>query len=81
MENDSFPVNISVAKQGYLRESVAIIKSKKDTRYGLDSIVTHDGVKLPCLALPDLSSLKQKFGLDAYDQEELRFYAGYNSPG
>nr|POE91032.1 thymidine kinase a [Quercus suber] len=61
--------------------SVAIIKSKKDTRYGLDSIVTHDGVKLPCLALPDLSSLKQKFGLDAYDQEELRFYAGYNSPG
>ena len=48
--------------------SVAIIKSNKDTRYGLDSIVTHDGAKLPCLALPDLSSFRQKFGLDAYDQ-------------
>jgi thymidine kinase len=51
-----------------LCRSVAIIKSNKDTRYGLDSIVTHDGVKLPCLALPDLSSFRQKFGLDAYDQ-------------
>ena len=51
-----------------LCRSLAIIKSNKDTRYGLDSIVTHDGAKLPCLALPDLSSFKQKFGLDAYDQ-------------
>ncbi|GMY36696.1 thymidine kinase a-like isoform X2 [Fagus crenata] len=51
--------------------SVAIIKSNKDTRYGLDSIVTHDGVKLPCLALPDLSSFRQKFGLDAYDQLDV----------
>ena len=51
-----------------LCRSVAIIKSNKDTRYGLDSIVTHDGAKLPCLALPDLSSFRQKFGLDAYDQ-------------
>ncbi|KAK4439449.1 Thymidine kinase [Sesamum alatum] len=31
--------------------SVAIIKSNKDSRYGLDSIVTHDGEKLPCLPL------------------------------
>ncbi|KAK9993276.1 hypothetical protein SO802_022979 [Lithocarpus litseifolius] len=42
-----------------------------DTRYGLDSIVTHDGVKLPCLALPDLSPFRQKFGLDAYDQLDV----------
>ncbi|XP_023883274.1 thymidine kinase a [Quercus suber] len=51
--------------------SVAIIKSNKDTRYGLDSIVTHDGAKLPCLALPDLSSFRQKFGLDAYDKLDV----------
>ncbi|KAM4077550.1 hypothetical protein ACJW30_12G146200 [Castanea mollissima] len=51
--------------------SVAIIKSNKDTRYGLDSIVTHDGAKLPCLALPDLSSFREKFGLDAYDQLDV----------
>lgn len=51
--------------------SVAIIKSNKDTRYGLDSIVTHDGVKLPCWPLANLSSFRQKFGPDAYDQVSL----------
>ncbi|XP_044462444.1 thymidine kinase a-like [Mangifera indica] len=51
--------------------SVAVIKSNKDTRYGLDSIVTHDGVKLPCSALANLSSFKQKFGSDAYDKLDV----------
>ncbi|PRQ28244.1 putative thymidine kinase [Rosa chinensis] len=51
--------------------NVAVIKSNKDTRYGLDSIVTHDGVRLPCWALPNLSSFKQKFGLDAYEQLDV----------
>ncbi|RDX83253.1 Thymidine kinase, partial [Mucuna pruriens] len=51
--------------------NVAIIKSSKDTRYGLDSIVTHDGAKLPCWALANLSSFKQKFGVDAYEQLDV----------
>ncbi|KAJ7946395.1 Thymidine kinase [Quillaja saponaria] len=51
--------------------NVAIIKSSKDTRYGLDSIVTHDGVKLPCQALTDLSSFKQNYGLDAYEELDV----------
>ncbi|KAJ4828511.1 hypothetical protein Tsubulata_049614 [Turnera subulata] len=51
--------------------NVAIIKSNKDTRYGLDSIVTHDGVKLPCWALSRLSSFKQTFGSDAYKQLDV----------
>ncbi|XP_059624806.1 thymidine kinase a-like [Cornus florida] len=51
--------------------SVAIIKSNKDTRYGLDSIVTHDGVKFPCWPLSDLSSFRQKFGPDAYDKLDV----------
>lgn len=51
--------------------SVAIIKSNKDTRYGLDSIVTHDGMKLPCWALPNLTSFKQKFGQGAYDELDV----------
>lgn len=51
--------------------NVAIIKSNKDNRYGLDSVVTHDGVKLPCCALPNLSSFKQSFGQDAYDQLDV----------
>lgn len=51
--------------------NVAIIKSIKDTRYGLDSIVTHDGVKLPCWPLKDLSSFKQKFTPEAYDKLDV----------
>lgn len=43
-----------------------MIKSDKDDRYCSESIVTHDGEKFPCWALPDLSSFKERFGLDAY---------------
>ncbi|GMH26861.1 hypothetical protein Nepgr_028704 [Nepenthes gracilis] len=62
--------------------NVAVIKSNKDTRYGLDSIVTHDGAKYPCLALEDLSSFRQKFGSGAYDEldvigiDEAQFFEG-----
>ena len=58
------------AERGYLMccRNVAMIKSSKDTRYAKDSVVSHDGVKYPCWALPDLSSFKEKFGSDAYDK-------------
>lgn len=51
--------------------SVAVIKSIKDTRYALDSIVTHDGEKLPCWPMVDLSSFRQKLGPEAYDKLEV----------
>ncbi|XP_057525951.1 thymidine kinase a [Amaranthus tricolor] len=51
--------------------NVAMIKSSKDTRYAKDSVVSHDGVKYPCWALPDLSSFKEKFGSDAYDKVQV----------
>ncbi|XP_043699941.1 thymidine kinase-like [Telopea speciosissima] len=51
--------------------NVAVIKSNKDTRYGLDSAVTHDGVKLPCFTLADLSSLAEKIRIQAYENFEL----------
>ncbi|XP_043725133.1 thymidine kinase a-like [Telopea speciosissima] len=51
--------------------SVAIIKSNKDTRYGLEYNVTHDGAKFPCWALSELSSFRQKFGVDAYDKLDV----------
>ncbi|XP_057765050.1 thymidine kinase a-like [Salvia miltiorrhiza] len=51
--------------------SVAIIKSNKDNRYGLDSIVTHDGEKLPCLPVADLSSVREKLGAELYDKLEV----------
>lgn len=62
--------------------SVAIIKSNKDTRYGLDSIVTHDGEKLPCLPLSDLSLFQEKLGAEVYDKlevigiDEAQFFEG-----
>lgn len=51
--------------------SVAIIKSSKDTRYGLNSIVTHDGAKFPCWPLEELSSFESKFGQDAYNKLDV----------
>ncbi|KAI3965059.1 hypothetical protein MKX01_013990 [Papaver californicum] len=51
--------------------NVAVVKSSKDTRYGLDSIVTHDGKKLPCWAMPDLSSFRAKLGDDAYEKLDV----------
>ncbi|KAK1269335.1 Thymidine kinase [Acorus gramineus] len=50
---------------------VAMIKSNKDTRYGLDSVVTHDGVKMPCWALTDLSIFKVKMGPEAYNKIDV----------
>lgn len=51
--------------------TVAMIKSSKDTRYAIDSVVSHDGVKFPCWALPDLSSFKKNFGVDDYDKLDV----------
>lgn len=48
--------------------NVVMIKSSKDNRYAVDSVVTHDGAKFPCWVLPDLSSFKQKFGEEAYNK-------------
>ncbi|OMO53883.1 Thymidine kinase, partial [Corchorus capsularis] len=48
--------------------NIAMIKSSKDTRYAVDSVVTHDGMKFPCWALPDLMSFRQELGEDAYEK-------------
>lgn len=45
-----------------------MIKSSKDTRYAIDSVVSHDGAKFPCWALPKLTSFRQKLGDDAYEK-------------
>ncbi|KAE9586505.1 hypothetical protein Lal_00044697 [Lupinus albus] len=51
--------------------NVAMLKSSKDTRYAIDSVVSHDGIKFPCWALPDLMLFKQKFGLEAYQKLDV----------
>nr|XP_027065024.1 pentatricopeptide repeat-containing protein At4g16470-like isoform X2 [Coffea arabica] len=58
-------------ESGMRKESVAVIKSDKDTRYALDLIVTHDGEKLPCWPLANLSSFRQKLGSEAYDKLDV----------
>uniref|UniRef100_A0ACD5Z1F5 Uncharacterized protein n=1 Tax=Avena sativa TaxID=4498 RepID=A0ACD5Z1F5_AVESA len=51
--------------------TVALVKSDKDNRYGLDSVVTHDGTKMPCWALPELSSFQDKLGTEAYNKVDV----------
>ncbi|KAL6975623.1 Thymidine kinase a [Sarracenia purpurea var. burkii] len=60
-----------IKSEGNDGRNVAMIKSSKDTRYAVDSVVTHDGTKFPCWALPNLLSFKQKFGAEAYDKLEV----------
>lgn len=39
--------------------SVLVVKSALDERYGVDSVVTHDGKTRDCLALPSLQQLQE----------------------
>lgn len=50
---------------------VVLVKSDKDTRYGLNSVVSHDGAKMPCWAVADLASFKDKLGEEAYKQVDV----------
>ncbi|KAL2585665.1 hypothetical protein AAZV13_13G010000 [Glycine max] len=52
-------------------KNVVLLKSSKDTRYAIDSVVTHDGIKFPCRALPDLLSFREKHGDDAYQKLDV----------
>lgn len=48
-----------------------MVKSSKDTRYAVDSVVTHDGKKFPCWALPDLMSFRRRLGDEDYAKLEV----------
>lgn len=51
--------------------SVAMIKSSKDTRYAVNSIVTHDGSRMQCLALNKLSTFQTNVGAEAYNMFDV----------
>ncbi|KAE8676323.1 Thymidine kinase [Hibiscus syriacus] len=51
--------------------NVAMIKSSKDTRYANNSVVSHDGVKFQCWALPDLKSFRHEIGEEAYEKLDV----------
>ncbi|WOH05803.1 hypothetical protein DCAR_0625224 [Daucus carota subsp. sativus] len=60
-----------VKSEGANGRKVALIKSSKDNRYAVDSVVTHDGIKYPCLALPNLQAFTQRLGSDAYNKLDV----------
>ena len=57
--------------------NVVMLKSSKDTRYATDSVVTHDGIKFPCWALPNLLSFREKYGHDAYQKVFLLLFVSF----
>ncbi|KAL3684246.1 hypothetical protein R1sor_002268 [Riccia sorocarpa] len=50
---------------------VALVKSDKDSRYGLNAVVTHDGVQMPCYAVPDLASFRTHVGDKTYREFDV----------
>ncbi|CAI7877050.1 unnamed protein product [Closterium sp. NIES-54] len=50
--------------------SVLVVKSKADTRYARDAVVSHDGAAMPCLAVRSLLEILAEDGAhrDAYEQ-------------
>ncbi|XP_020594050.1 thymidine kinase-like [Phalaenopsis equestris] len=60
---------IQIAIDGGRR--VAMIKSDKDNRYGVDSVVSHDGAKMPCFAVPELSVFRSNIGDEDYNMLDV----------
>ncbi|KAG9151649.1 hypothetical protein Leryth_001956 [Lithospermum erythrorhizon] len=60
-----------VRSESDMGRNVVVIKSSKDARYAVNSVVTHDGTKFPCWALPKLSSFKERFGVDQYAKVDV----------
>ncbi|CAF1961389.1 BnaCnng69890D [Brassica napus] len=53
-----------------------MVKSSMDTRYAKDSVVNHDGIGFPCLALTDLMSFLERFGHDTYNKVKYFVFVG-----
>ncbi|KAH7293852.1 hypothetical protein KP509_28G045300 [Ceratopteris richardii] len=50
---------------------VVLVKSNKDTRYGISSVVSHDGKHMPCWAVPSLESFRSQIGEEQYANIDL----------
>lgn len=47
---------------------VSLVKSDKDNRYALSAVVSHDGVHMPCVAVPTLAAFRKHVGEEEYRQ-------------
>jgi thymidine kinase len=54
--------------KGFVRRRVGLVKSDKDTRYGVAAVVSHDGVQMPCVAAPSLATFREHIGEEEYKQ-------------
>ncbi|CAN1288768.1 Thymidine kinase [Linum perenne] len=67
-----------IKSEGNSGRNVAMVKSSKDDRYAIDSVVSHDGAKFPCWALPDLTSFHSKLGDEAYQKVTTLFFLQFS---
>lgn len=51
--------------------NAALVKSEKDTRYGLSAVVSHDGMHTPCWAVPSLEAFRDQIGEDEYTKLDV----------
>lgn len=47
------------------------MKSDKDNRYAVSAVVSHDGIQMPCVAVPNLAKFRERVGEEAYKQVSL----------
>jgi thymidine kinase len=57
------------------------VKSDKDNRYAVSAVVSHDGVRMPCVAVPSLAAFREHVGEEEYRQVGEAFVEPHlNSP-
>ncbi len=68
--------DIEKAKKAGLK--VVVIKPSQDNRYSESEVVTHDGVKFPCISLSDpieLVTLEEVINADMVGFDEVQFFS------
>lgn len=45
---------------------MVLVKSDKDARYAVSAVVSHDGARLPCYAVPDMETFRLRLGNEVY---------------
>lgn len=50
---------------------VSLVKSDKDNRYAVSAVVSHDGVQMPCVAVPTLAAFRKHVGEEEYRQIDV----------
>uniref|UniRef100_A0A7I4C4I3 Thymidine kinase n=1 Tax=Physcomitrium patens TaxID=3218 RepID=A0A7I4C4I3_PHYPA len=60
-----------VRKEVDAGRKASLVKSDKDNRYAVSAVVSHDGIQMPCVAVPNLAKFRERVGEEAYKQIEV----------